>query len=250
MNKLLLFLFALIIVNYSYSQSKEEISKGGYIYSSPSIEKASDKTYCPEGEKVKILEHATINTDFTQVRYAYDYGSIVGFMLIKDLDIIEKELVFNDTPKIVEVKKAEIKKVKTVQNSPKDEITIKLNKSSSGTYYIPCLVNGLKMNFIFDTGASDVSISLTEALFMIKNGYLKESDIKGTQNYSIANGDIVEGTIIIIRELEFGGIKLRNVRASISHEMQAPLLLGQSALSELGKIQIDYRNNIMTIIKD
>ena len=49
-----------------------------------------------------------------------------------------------------------------------------------GVYHIPCTINGLKMNFVFDTGASDVSISITEALFMLKNGYLQESDLVGT----------------------------------------------------------------------
>lgn len=39
-------------------------------------------------------------------------------------------------------------------------------------YYIPCKVNGLNMKFIFDSGASNVTISLTEALFMLKNNYL------------------------------------------------------------------------------
>ena len=44
-------------------------------------------------------------------------------------------------------------------------------KKEGGVSIIPCKVNGLNLNFIFDTGASDVSISLTEANFMLKNGY-------------------------------------------------------------------------------
>jgi predicted aspartyl protease len=105
------------------------------------------------------------------------------------------------------------------------------------------------MNFIFDTGASDVSISLTEAMFMIKNGYLNESDIFGTEYYKIANGEIQEGTKIVIRELEFDGLILFNIEASVVHNLDAPLLLGQSAISLLGKIQIDYNKNTLTVIK-
>ena len=41
-------------------------------------------------------------------------------------------------------------------------------------YYVPGKVNGLSMKFIFDTGASNVCLSLTEAIFMLKNGYIKE----------------------------------------------------------------------------
>ena len=50
---------------------------------------------------------------------------------------------------------------------------------SGGVSLIPCKVNGLNLNFIYDTGASDVSLSLTEAGFMLKNGYLAESDFVG-----------------------------------------------------------------------
>jgi len=111
-------------------------------------------------------------------------------------------------------------------------------QEKDGVYIAPCKVNGLKLNFIFDTGASDVSISLTEALFMIKNGYLIESDIQGSTYYSLANGDIVENTSINIRELEIGGKTLQNIKASITHNIEAPLLLGQSVINKLGRIEL------------
>jgi clan AA aspartic protease (TIGR02281 family) len=118
----------------------------------------------------------------------------------------------------------------------------------NGVYYIPCRVNGLNMKFIFDTGASNVTISLTEALFMLKNGYLLEKDLIGTTYYEIANGDIQKGTKILIRKIEIGGRKLFNVEASIIHNSNAPLLLGQSALEKLGKIYFDYSKNMLVIL--
>ena len=116
----------------------------------------------------------------------------------------------------------------------------------NGVYEVPCTVNGLKLNFIFDTGASDVSISATEALFMLKNGYLNKTDIIGEQDYLNASGTISAGTVIQLREIEFSGLKLYNVRASVVHSMEAPLLLGQTAIQKLGKYQID--GNTLTII--
>jgi len=41
----------------------------------------------------------------------------------------------------------------------------------NGVYTIPCKVNGIDMRFILDTGASNVTISLTEAKFLIKQIY-------------------------------------------------------------------------------
>lgn len=126
------------------------------------------------------------------------------------------------------------------------QTVIKMEKVN-GVFLMPCKVNGLSLKFIFDTGASDVSISLTEALFMLKNGYLNKEDLIGTEYYRIANGDIQEGTKITLKEIEIGKLKLYNVKASIVHSLSAPLLLGQTALSKLGKIEFDYSNNTLTI---
>lgn len=118
-------------------------------------------------------------------------------------------------------------------------------KKENGVYTIPCEVNGLKLKFIFDTGASDVCISLSEALFMLKNGYLSESDIVGQGDYKIADGSIVEGTVIILRNIKIGEKQLNNVRSTIIHSLSAPLLLGQSAISQIGKFSIDYSNEYL-----
>jgi clan AA aspartic protease (TIGR02281 family) len=115
-----------------------------------------------------------------------------------------------------------------------------LMEKKGGVYLVPCKINGLPLNFIFDTGASDVSISLTEALFMLKDGkYLKKEDIGDDVYHGLANGDVAIGTKLNLREIEFGGLKLYNVEASIVHELSAPLLLGQSVISRLGKIEMD-----------
>lgn len=127
------------------------------------------------------------------------------------------------------------------------QTVIKMRKEN-GVSVIPCKVNGLPLNFIFDTGSEDVSISLTEASFMLKNGYLGSKDILGTSNFLDANGNINEGIIINIREVEIAGLILKDVKASIGKNLKAPLLLGQSAISKLGKIQIDLESNTLTII--
>ena len=134
-------------------------------------------------------------------------------------------------------------------NTPKIQTqqTIIKMKESGGTFTLPCKVNGLEMEFILDTGASDVSISLTEALFMLRHGYLNENNFVGVEKYSLADGSVSEGDSVILRDMEIGGLKLSNVRASIVRELEAPLLLGQSALRKLGNIEINYANNMLII---
>jgi aspartyl protease family protein len=120
--------------------------------------------------------------------------------------------------------------------------TIKM-RLESGVYFVPVEINGVALEFIFDTGASDIIISATEALFLYKQGKLKDEDIKGTSQYQLADGTIAEGTVITLRTVRIGTKTLENVKASIVHNMGAPLLIGQSAMSRFGKITIDYTNN-------
>lgn len=112
---------------------------------------------------------------------------------------------------------------------------------------VKCQINNLPLYFIFDTGASDVSMSDVEANFMLKNDYLLSQDIVGKQNYLTADGNISEGTVINLRNVNFGGLKLNNIKASIVKNQKAPLLLGQSVLNRLGKIEIDNENRILKI---
>jgi predicted aspartyl protease len=62
-----------------------------------------------------------------------------------------------------------------------------------------------------------------------------------------ANGDVSVGTIINLKNVNFGGLDLNNVRASVVRNQKAPLLLGQSVLGRLGKIEIDNSKNVLKI---
>ena len=116
-----------------------------------------------------------------------------------------------------------------------------------GICKVKCQINGLPLHFVFDTGACDVSISLVEANFMMKNGYLSSSDVIGNQKFVDANGDISVGTVINLKSVDFGDFNLKNVRASVVRNQKAPLLLGQSVLSRLGRIEIDNHDQVLRI---
>jgi aspartyl protease family protein len=136
---------------------------------------------------------------------------------------------------------------KVVNNSTKQQgkSFVKMRKQG-GVYYVPCTINGTEMEFIFDTGASDITMSLTEAKFLYKQGKLNDEDFIGKQQYQIADGSIHEGTVVVLRKVQIGKWELHDVQASIVDNMEAPLLLGQSALAAFGKISIDYTRNEIT----
>lgn len=116
-----------------------------------------------------------------------------------------------------------------------------------GVCKVKCVINGLPLHFIFDTGATDVSISSVEATFMAKNDFLSSSDIIGKQNYQTADGNITEGTVINLKDVKLGSLHLNNIKASVVRNQAAPLLLGQSVLSKLGKIEIDNTKKVLRI---
>ena len=118
-------------------------------------------------------------------------------------------------------------------------------EKASGVYLVPIKVNGLDLKFIFDTGASSICLSSAEALVMLRQGQITQNDFVGQQQFQDATGGISVGTIIRLHTVEIGGIVLENVEANVVDNIQAPLLLGQTALSKFGKVTIDYNNNII-----
>lgn len=134
-------------------------------------------------------------------------------------------------------------------NSTKEDIIeIPFTKdSNSNLCNVKCSINDLPLYFIFDTGASDVSLSQVEATFMMKNGYISKQDVIGNAYFSDAVGNVNVGTIINLRKVDFGGMELTNVKASVVKNQKAPLLLGQSILGRLGKIEIDNGNRVLRI---
>jgi len=119
-------------------------------------------------------------------------------------------------------------------------------KKANGVYEIPTEINGVPMHFIFDTGAGLISISETEINLLREQGKFSYQDVVGTGNFMDANGDITEGTIVLLKTVKIGDRILNNIEASVVHNLTAPLLMGQSALEKFGRISIDYKNEEIT----
>lgn len=108
-------------------------------------------------------------------------------------------------------------------------------KEVSGVPTIPVKINGVSMQMIYDTGASHISMSLNEVLTLCKLGEIRDSDIIGTDYATLADGSIVENVRVRLRNVEIGGengIKVHNVEATIVPNLEAPLLLGRSAIEK------------------
>lgn len=113
-------------------------------------------------------------------------------------------------------------------------------EADGGVYLVPITVNGLDLKFIFDTGASSICISSAEATVMVRQGQITRDDILRQQQFQDATGRVSVGTMVNLKTVDIGGIVLHDVEATVVDNIQAPLLLGQTALAKFGKISIDY----------
>lgn len=195
-------------------------------------------------DALKYLEMALKDDfkEFKHIEYDTDLDNIRQLPAFKEL--IEKY------KKLLEEKLG--KKLTSQEDEPSDDDYETIVKEipfvhEGGVTKVRCTINDLPLHFVFDTGASEVTISTVEATFMLKNGYLGERDITGTQKYMTADGNITEGTTIILRNVNFGGLELTDVKASVVKSQKAPLLLGQSVFQRLGKIEIDNSKNVIKV---
>lgn len=123
--------------------------------------------------------------------------------------------------------------------------TIVKMEIDNGVKYIWVEINGLKLKFIFDTGASNICISSAEATVLYKEGTLQKEDILDVEYFQDATGKVSAGTRINLRTVKIGNRVLKNIEAIVIDNNEAPLLLGQSALEKFGKILIDNENNVI-----
>lgn len=195
-----------------------------------------------------LMNMQTEALDYFKKALESGYCNFVHIVNDRDLDNIRNTEEFKQLVEkyksIVDAKKHEVAEL--LGEYEEKIVEVPFDKRN-GVTEIKCTINGLPLSFVFDTGASDITISMVEASFMFKNGYLNKKDILGTQNYMTANGEISEGTIINLSNVEIGGLHLSNVRASVVKSQNAPLLFGQTALQRLGKIEIDNVKKVLRI---
>ena len=170
--------------------------------------------------------------------------------LLRPLSDNEKFQIFikEETKRLEKNKKDILEQLNTISDEQLNNIKAEIPFVREGKMCkVKCEINGLPLHFIFDTGASEVTMSAVEATFMLKNGYLSESDLSGKQYYRTADGSIAEGVRVRLNDVVFAGLTLSNVKAGIVSSQRAPLLLGQSVLERLGRIEIDNDKMLIKI---
>jgi uncharacterized protein len=116
-----------------------------------------------------------------------------------------------------------------------------------GTYVVPVLINdAITLDFIVDSGASDVSIPADVVLTLMRTKTLKETDFLGEQTYVLADGSKVPSQTFVIRSLKVGNKSLENVNGSVA-SVHGGLLLGQTFLSRFKSWSVDNTKHALVL---
>ena len=117
-----------------------------------------------------------------------------------------------------------------LSSNDSNSTSVELKRNRQGHYVVTGSINDHPVEFLLDTGATDVVIpqSIAEELGLRRGAAGRAITANGTVTIFETN----------VSRLNIGDIKLYNVRASINPAMQAPsILLGMSALKQIEFLQ-------------
>ena len=128
----------------------------------------------------------------------------------------------------------------------KPALSIPLQKQG-GAFIVPVLVNhAVTLNFIVDSGASDVSIPADVVTSLMQSGTLSPGDFLGEKTYTLADGSKMPSQTFRIRSMQVGDRIVENLTGGVA-PLHASPLLGQSFLRRLKSWSIDNENQALLL---
>lgn len=121
-----------------------------------------------------------------------------------------------------------------------EEGAISFRADLSGHYMATAKINGQDVDFLIDTGATDVALTLEDA---VKIGY-QQSDLSFNAPVSTANGTAFVAPIMI-DNIILGPLSVNNVRGSVSPSGMDVSLLGMSFLNQLSGYEV--KDGLLTL---
>jgi predicted aspartyl protease len=120
-------------------------------------------------------------------------------------------------------------------------------RQRNGVLLVPVLINNtMSLDFIIDSGASDVTVPPDVVLALMRAGTLTKADFLGTHTYILADGSKVPSQTFRIKSLKVGDTILENVVGSVGSG-NGTLLLGQSFLSRFSSWSIDNTRKVLLL---
>ena len=119
-------------------------------------------------------------------------------------------------------------------------------KKYGDLYTLSLLINDtVILDFIVDSGASEISIPAEVFLTLVRSGTVSDADFLPGRTYTLADGSTVKSNRFRLHSLRIGSSVLHDLTASIG-SVGGPMLVGQNFLSRLGMWSQDAPNGVFT----
>ena len=106
--------------------------------------------------------------------------------------------------------------------------TAVIDQYSNGHFYTSAIVDGVTVEFMVDTGATQVALTLSDA----KRLGFDPEELNFCERISTVNGETVAAEVLI-NSIRIGQVEIFNISALVVGSMSVPSLLGMNFLSEL-----------------
>ncbi len=129
----------------------------------------------------------------------------------------------------------------TNRQSVVTEGTISVPRRPDGHYYVTAQVNGVPIEFVIDTGATDIVLGQSDAAAV----GLNPADLAYLGSALTANGQVRTASVTL-NSINLSGIEDRNVRAVVNEGAMEGSLMGMGYLGRFSNIQITDGQMILT----
>jgi peptidoglycan-associated lipoprotein len=178
--------------------------------------------------------------------------------LILRTDYVSKRLINNLASDSPTVKRTEDGKVIDLVNTPipesdykpeiiHDEGTIPATMISSAKGEIECIVNGSMMPMLIDERyAEPIAIAWEEAMNFLYQRRINKEDFPDRDNAFDPDGNIIDKTTIIFKEMQIGQKHLFNVEVVVVKGVDYKFIINREGLSRFGAYQFDKQRGKLT----
>ena len=118
---------------------------------------------------------------------------------------------------------------------------IELRRAADGHFHLKAEVNGVPVEFLVDTGASQIVLTRADA----RRAGIDPEDLAYTSRSFTANGPVTNAPVRLER-LEAAGVPLSNVRAVVSGGDLFQSLLGMDYLDRFSRISVEGDRLVLT----
>jgi hypothetical protein len=230
----------------SYRIGAQDIATSGVVVTELVVELDARGAFSQRGiglvESLTVRPHGTGSVALIRLKIA---APLVSDMALEDPDRIVIDVARGPSADLPQAQSPGAEATPSKRSALGEE-SIPL-VSDGGVYKLPARINDtVELKFIIDTGAAEVQLPIDVVLTLMRAETISESDLLTPGQYRLGDGSLRENTRLRIRSLRIGSRRIENVSASIG-SVEAPLLLGQSALELLEPWALDTQRQVFLL---